>query len=232
VIPDSRGTGNSPPAGDPAEYAFPRLAEDLESLRQRLGLERIDVLAHGAAAAVAQAYAASYEQRLRRMVLVTPGSRLQGKPPDDAREIFQSRSAEPWWPEAVAALRDLETAEDLDRVKELLRLVAPMAYGRWDEAQRAHAASEPGQLNPVPRAGFWQGVDEPGRKALLERLHAVRCPVLVITGDRDAVSGMRAGKAVAESFPQGRWQPIRAVGHYPWVDDPRLFRSVVEEFLS
>ncbi|MDX6330901.1 MAG: proline iminopeptidase [Streptomycetaceae bacterium] len=232
VIPDSRGTGESAPAADPAAYAFPRLAEDLEALREQLGLECFDLLAHDAAAATAQAYAASHGERLRRMVLVTPGSRLQGKLPEDAREIFESRSAEPWWPEAMAALQDLEAAEDMDRVKELLPLIAPMAYGRWEVPQRTHAATEPAELNPVPRAGFWQGVGEPTRKALLERLRDVKSPVLVITGDRDAVSGTCAGKVVSESFPQGRWQPLHEVGHYPWVDEPELFRPVVEEFLS
>jgi proline iminopeptidase len=238
VIPDSRGTGESAPAADPAAYAFPRLAEDLEALREHLGLESFDLLAHDAAAATAQAYAASHGshgshgERLRRMVLVTPGSRLQGELPHDAREIFESRSAEPWWPEAVAALHDLETAEDMDRIKELLPLVAPMAYGHWEAPQRAHAATEPAQLNPVPRAGFWQGVGEPARKALLERLRGVEAPVLVITGDRDAVTGTRAGEVVAESFPRGQWQPLREAGHYPWVDEPELFRSAVEEFLS
>jgi pimeloyl-ACP methyl ester carboxylesterase len=43
---------------------------------------------------------------------------------------------------------------------------------------------------------------------------------------------MHAGKVVAESFPQGRWQPLHEVGHYPWVDEPELFRPVVEEFLE
>jgi proline iminopeptidase len=232
VIPDSRGTGESAPAADPAAYSFPRLAEDLEALRERLELDSFDLLTHDAAAATAQAYAASHGERLRRMVLGTPGSRLQGELPQDAREIFESRSAEPWWPEAVTALNDLAAAQDMDRVKELLPLIAPMAYGRWEAPQQAHAAAEPAQLNPVPRAGFWQGVGEPVRKALLERLHGVKSPVLVITGDRDAVSGMRAGEVAAESFPQGRWQPLHEVGHYPWVDEPELFRAAVEEFLS
>jgi len=232
VIPDSRGTGGTPPAQDPAAYAFTRLAQDVEALREHLGLDRFALLAHDAAAATAQAYAASYGELLTHLVLVTPGSRLQGELPDDAREIFQERAAEPWWPEAMVALHDLESAEDLDEVKTLLLRIAPMAYGRWDEPQQAHAASEAAQLHPVPRAGFWQGVDEPTRLALLERLREVTCPVLVITGDRDAVSGMHAGKAVAESFPRGHWQPLHEVGHYPWVDEPELFRPVVEEFLA
>ncbi|WP_431959640.1 alpha/beta fold hydrolase [Actinacidiphila sp. bgisy160] len=232
VVPDSRGTGGSPPAADPTAYSFPRLAQDVEALRRHLGLERFALLAHDAAAATAQAYAAAYPERLTHLVLVTPGSRLQGELPDDAREIFESRVGEPWWPEAVAALAELQTADDLDRVRALLLQVAPMAYGHWDEPQRAHAAAEGGQLHPVPRAGFWQGVDEPGRLAVLARLREVTCPVLVLTGDRDAITGMRAGEVVAACFPHAVLRPLHAVGHFPWVDEPDLFRPVVEEFLS
>jgi proline iminopeptidase len=232
VIPDSRGTGATAPAEDPAAYAFMRLAEDVEALRQHLGVERFALIAHDAAAATAQAYAAAHPQRLTRLVLVAPGSRLQGGLPADAREIFQARAAEPWWPQAAVALQELEAEDDMGRVRELLAKVAPMGYARWEEPQRAHALAEGGQLHPVPRAGFWQGVDEPARLALLELLREVKCPVLVITGDRDAVSGMRAGQLVAESFPHGRWKPLPGVGHYPWIDEPGLFRPVVDEFLG
>lgn len=53
VVPDARGTGDSPAASDPAEYAFPRLAEDVEALREHLGFGRFALLAHDAAAATA-----------------------------------------------------------------------------------------------------------------------------------------------------------------------------------
>ncbi|MFI9308561.1 alpha/beta fold hydrolase [Streptomyces triculaminicus] len=106
-----------------------------------------------------------------------------------------------------------------------------MAYARWGPTQRAHAAAEPDQLGPVPRAGFWQGVDDAARLPLLHGLRDVRCPVLVLTGDRDAISGMRAGEAAAASFPHARVRPLHEVGHYPWVDEPDLFRLLIEEFL-
>lgn len=232
VVPDSRGTGDTAPAADPLAYSFPRLAQDVEALRRHLGLERFALLAHDAAAATAQAYAAEYADRLTHLILVTPGSRLQGVLPEDARAIFEGRAGEPWWPEAVAALGELESADDLGRVRALLLQVAPMAYGRWDAPQRAHAAAEGTQTHPVPRAGFWQGVDEQARQALLARLREVTCPVLVLTGDRDAVTGMHAGELVADSFPHARLRPLHTVGHYPWVDEPALFRPVVEEFLA
>jgi pimeloyl-ACP methyl ester carboxylesterase len=231
IVPDSRGTGDSPTAADPSRYAFPHLAEDIEALRAHLGLERFALLAHSAGATVAQAYAAAHPQRLTRLVLVCPGSRLQGELPDDAREIFAARRDEEWWPEAAAAVRQLAEATDLDEVRRLLLAAAPLGYGRWEEPQRAHAAAQGEQLGPVPRAGFWQGVDEQAMGAVLEGLRQVECPVLVVTGDRDGMAGMRAGELVAESFPHARVRPLHAVGHYPWVDEPALFGQVVEEFL-
>lgn len=234
VIPDSRGTGASPPATDARGYAFPALAEDLESLRTHLALDRFPLLAHDAACATAQAYAASYPHRLSHLVLVTPGSRLQGELPTDAEEIFESRAAEDWWVDAYVAVHSLPEIHDFAEARTLLLRASPMAYGRWDTPQRTHAATEPHQLHPVPRIGFWQGVDDPARLAILTRLRDVACPVLVITGHRDAVTGMRAGELVAASFPGARTRvrTLYGVGHYPWVDEPEMFRPLVEEFLA
>ncbi|MBH5336719.1 alpha/beta hydrolase [Streptomyces pactum] len=231
IAPDSRGTGDSPTA-DPQHYAFPRLAEDLEALRAHLELERLVLLAHGAAATTAQAYAAAHPERTARLVLVCPDARLQGERTGDAWEIFRSRADEPWWPEADRAARRLAERHEPEEVRALLAATAPAAYDRWEEPQRAHAADEAGQSHPVPRAGFWQGVDEAARRAVLARLAELPGPVLVVSGDRDAVAGVRAGELVAASVPDGRHHTLPGAGHYPWVDRPAEFRTVVEEFLG
>ena len=232
VVPDQRGTGDSPPPATPGAYAFPRLAEDVEALRAHLGLERFALLAHDAGTAVAQAYAAGYPDRLTHLVLLNPGSRLQGLLPDDAREIFEARAAEDWWEDSYIAVQLLAHATDLDEIRSLLLRAAPMAYGRWDPPQHEHAADEGVQLNPVPRAAFWQGVPESERLSLLDGLTRVTAPVLVVTGDRDGITGMRAGEAVAACFPDARVRTLHGVGHYPWVDEPELLRPLVEDFLT
>ncbi len=232
ILPDSRGTGESPAASDPGEYAFPSLAEDVEALRTHLDLDNFALLAHDAAAATAQTYAAAHPGRLSHLVLLNPGSRLQGELPDDAREIFEARAEEgEWWEDAYEAVQLLEEATDFTEIRELLLRAAPMAYGRWDTPQRAHAAIERDQLNPVPRAGFWQGIDEPARLSILEALRNVEAPVLVVTGDLDAVTGMRAGEAVAESFPNARLHTLKGVGHYPWIDAPGSLTRLLRDFL-
>ncbi|MGH2578763.1 MAG: alpha/beta fold hydrolase, partial [Actinomycetota bacterium] len=133
--------------------------------------------------------------------------------------------------EAYVAVQLLEDATDFAEVRDLLLRAAPMAYGRWEAPQRAHAATEGDQLNPVPRAGFWQGVDEVSRKAIEEAVHKVEAPVLVVTGELDAVTGVRAGEAVAASFPHARHDTLPGVGHFPWVDAPGSLTRLLQDFL-
>jgi proline iminopeptidase len=53
ILPDTRGTGDSEVATDPAAYRCDRIARDLEALRAELGLERMDLLGHSAGGNVA-----------------------------------------------------------------------------------------------------------------------------------------------------------------------------------
>jgi pimeloyl-ACP methyl ester carboxylesterase len=63
-LPDTRGTGQSDDAGDPASYRCDRLAGDLEALRAHLGLDRMDLLGHSAAGNLAVLYAAAHPHRV------------------------------------------------------------------------------------------------------------------------------------------------------------------------
>jgi|GEM_PF-556420 len=235
VIPDLRGTGESRGSAvgsDPGAYAFPRLARDLEALREDLDLDRMALFGHSAAATLAQAYAAEFPGRVSHLVLVAPGTRLQGRATRDAEEIFRSRSGEPWYEDAAAAIAALSHARDLTEARALLLRAAPGTYGTWGPRQREHAESEAGQLNPVPRAAFWQGVDEVARLDLLERLDDVRAPVLVLTGALDGLGGTEAGSVVSRCFRDSRHLALDGCGHYPWVDHPDLFRRALNTFLD
>jgi pimeloyl-ACP methyl ester carboxylesterase len=71
VVVDLPGMGESAPLADgsldPARYA-----EELESLRQRLGFPTWDVVGHDAGSTIAVHYAARFGHRLNRLVLCSP----------------------------------------------------------------------------------------------------------------------------------------------------------------
>jgi pimeloyl-ACP methyl ester carboxylesterase len=225
-----RGTGESAGSLDPATYAFPSLAEDVEALRTHLGLARMDLLAHSAGTVVAQTYAARYPDRLRRLVLVTPGTRLYGEPASDVEAILARRAGEPWYPEVVAAFAALARTVDPVERQRLLAQTAPAGYGHWGPRQQAHAAAEPSQVNPVARAGFWPTDVQFG--GILAGLARVSAPVLIVTGARDALTGVAVGARVATHFVTARQVTLDGCGHYPWVDDPAGFVDAVAAFLA
>ncbi len=71
-----------------------------------------------------------------------------------------------------------------------------------------------------------------GPADLLDRLHEVRAPTLVIAGAQDANIGVGPVVAVADLFPNGRAAVIEDCGHVPWVEQPAAFRYVIDPFLA
>jgi pimeloyl-ACP methyl ester carboxylesterase len=232
VLLDARATGRSEVPADPSTLQFDRLADDVDALRRHLGLERADVLAHSAGTLVAQAWAAANPDTVRSLVLVTPSGVLQGSNRTDVDAIVAARADEPWYPDAREALDALETAPPAQQ-QALMRAVRPFFYGRWDEATQRHAATADTQVSKRAELGFRPARDEDvDVEVLLAGLREVRAPVLVVGGDRDALTGVAAVHAVAAAFPAGRAAVVPRAGHFPWVDEPVAFVEAVRGFLA
>ncbi|MFC8506892.1 alpha/beta fold hydrolase [Streptomyces sp. NPDC057411] len=227
LVPDLRGTGRSALPADPASYRCDRLVDDVEALRAHLGLDRIDLLGHSAGANLAVQYAARHPHRVRRLALVTPGTRAVGIDitAGDRLALARRRTAEPWFPAAYAALEAINEGTGADWAA-----VAPFRYGRWDEAARIHeVVSRP--ANPEAVAGFAaDGAFTPGEtRAALARLAA---PVLLLAGAYDLNTPPEAAAAFAALFPSAGLVVQPGAGHYPWLDDPDLFASTLLGFLD
>ena len=232
VLLDARATGRSEVPAAPSTLRFDRLVGDVEALREHLGLRAADVLAHSAGTIVAQAWASAHPDRVSSLVLVTPSGHLQGSDGTDVREIVASRADEPWYADARDALDALELAP-VGQQPTLWRAVRPFMYGRWDDRTQAHAATADSQTSKRAALGFRpagdDGVDVP---ALVAGLEAVTAPVLVVGGERDALTGVAAVAAVAASFPAARTVVVPGAGHFPWVDEPAAFAELVRAFLA
>jgi pimeloyl-ACP methyl ester carboxylesterase len=230
VLLDNRATGHSEVPADPSTLRFDRLADDVEALREHLGEDRLDVLAHSAGCLVAQAWAAQYPDRVGMLVLVTPSGRLQGNDRTDIPELAAARRDEPWYAEARQALEALETAPPAQQ-QQLWRAVRPFMYGRWDDRTQAHAATAETQSSKRAELGFRPVGDEVDVPGLVARLRDVTAPVLVVGGERDALTGVAAVHAVAGSFPRAETVVLPRAGHFPWVDEPVSFAAAVRGFL-
>lgn len=78
IIIHARGVGHSLPAGDVDKNLYPDLADDIETIRDHLGLEKIGLFGWSAGAAVSLLYAEKHPQRCTDLILY--GAFLGGVP--------------------------------------------------------------------------------------------------------------------------------------------------------
>jgi proline iminopeptidase len=230
IRPDLRGTGLSGLPEDIASCRCDRLVDDVEALRTHLGLDRLELLGHSAAANTATLYAARHPNRLDRLVLLTPGLRAVGIEVTEEEWLaaIRRRSGEPWYAEAYAALMAWDAGEDTPDNR---RTAAPLFYGRWDDQIAAHAAAALRQ-RAVPAAVHFAADGafdpEPTRAALRE----LTAPVLVYAGELDPAPTPRRAGELAALFPRGDLVVQPGAGHFPWLDDPAWFVEAVARFLA
>jgi proline iminopeptidase len=227
---DLRGTGQSALPADPASYRCDRLVDDVAALRDRLGLDRMDLLGHSAGANVAAMYAARHRGQVSKLALITPSTRAVGLQPSSEmrREIISRRRGEPWFDEAAAAFERLQAGLEADADWKAL---APCFYGRWDAAAQAHDAANEEQVNEEA-AGVFIGPGAFDPEATRAALDGFTSPVLVLAGEVDVNTPPRLAAELAALFPDAILVVQPGAGHYPWLDDPAGFTSAVAAFLD
>ncbi|HEY2506671.1 MAG TPA: alpha/beta hydrolase [Streptosporangiaceae bacterium] len=227
VTLELRGTGGSAVPQDSGTYRYDRMAGDVEALRLHLGAESIDLLAHSAAADIALVYAASYPDRVRRLVLVTPELSAIELDEEDLLALASRRSGEPWYADARAGLVAALEGGDVEANRPRF---APFLYGRWDDAARAHVAAEAKQLKAGYAAAYYaDGAIAP--MIVRDQLAALTAPVLVVAGELDLSPAVDLARQVAAVFVAGELAVIGGAAHFPWLDARAGFADVVTTFL-
>lgn len=60
----------------------------------------------------------------------------------------------------------------------------------------------------------------------------VEQPVLFVWGEEDAIAEVDAGRQVADTMPDARFEAIPDAGHLPWIDAPERCAELVTDFLG
>ncbi|WP_399934540.1 alpha/beta fold hydrolase [Streptomyces kanamyceticus] len=227
---DLRGTGASEVPRDTASYRCDRLVDDVEALREHLGLDTMDLLAHSGGTNLAVLYAARHPERVARLALITPsvlavGITVTG---EVRRQTALLRRDEPWFPTAFAALEAVVAGR---ATAESWQAMTPFSYGRWDGTARARRAAEDEQRNDEAAAAFGgEGAYDPeSTRAALARFAS---PVLVLAGEADLNSPPPAMAEVAALFPHAELVVQPGAAHFPWLDDPARFTAATAAFLA
>jgi pimeloyl-ACP methyl ester carboxylesterase len=207
---DMPGYGYSVPV---EPYGFKGLAQSCLALAEALRCERVTLVGHGMGAMVALEAALRDPRRVERLVLCAGGPPL-----DEA-----ARQA--WVQPRLAALAEGRSMEEIaDRI-----VPQQIGSGALPEGVKlAHHA-----MAQVHRAVYRRALEAlpvfDRDAATLAHMHA---PTLLISGAQDRCTPPEALQALAQVLPDARHVGLPAVGHWPQLEDPEGFDSLLLDFLA
>ena len=233
VLLNPRGTAESDRPADKRAYAISDYVGDVEALRHHLGIERLMLLGHSHGGIVAQAYAAAYPARVRKLVLASTLARFAPEQEAAMKAGMEKRSNEPWYPDAESAL-EREQAGDFTSDEQLAELVfkeLPLYFARY-------GAMEAGYLDTlrteVPNADTLQLFNQEifNTFDLRPDLSRIKAPTLVITGAEDFICGPLCADEITSGVAEVRKVIVGDAGHMLFIEQPRAFHMEVADFLE
>jgi proline iminopeptidase len=230
VILSPRGTGESDRPADPGEYHLDDYVSDLETLREHLGLDQIQLLGYSHGGVVAQAYASAYPGRVSRLVLAVALARFGPEQEAATKAGREKRSGEAWYPDAIAAsAEELGSATD-DQVRDNAMRGMPFYFARFGPAEAGYVdtfRSDP--INGDAQRAF--GGELPSLD-LRSRLSNITAPTLVITGEDDFICGPVCAHEISAAIRGAREVIVPDAGHMLVFEQRQIFHDEVADFLE
>jgi len=244
VFIDERGSGKSSKLDDPKQYTVANMVEDIEAVRQALGLGKISLLGHSFGGVLVQAYAFKYQKNLSHLIL---GSTFAS-----TKEIN----------EALAKMKAVMNPVERDRVsaleaaglfgkgeiwehgrypEEYAKLAwgkgyFPYVYQNRPDPNYDPLSSNTGTAWDVYRE-MWgsdgEFIIDGNLKEVeyVDQLAKIRVPTLIIVGDHDE-SDPKMSREMHEKIGGSRLVILSNSGHMTFVDQAELFLKAVRDFVA
>lgn len=228
IAPDLLGHGSSDkPRGD---YSIAGYANGMRDLLSVLDLEQATVVGHSLGGGIALQFAYQFPERCQRLVLVGSGGlgpelsatlRLATLPGSEL-VLTGLAAVSGTLRSGLQAVADLGRATGWRQVRDLATAGDALLALRDVEARRAFLRT----LRSV--------VDARGQAVTaLDRLYlADAVPMLVVWGTRDPIVPISHADTVRARVPGARVEVFEGAGHWPHLDDPDRFVTVLLDFLA
>ncbi|HEY2106564.1 MAG TPA: alpha/beta hydrolase [Candidatus Binataceae bacterium] len=216
---DNRGTGNSEKPAGP--YTVPDMADDAADLLGALGIESAMVYGISMGGMIAQELALRHPGRVSKMVL---GCTTTGGPasiPPAEETIASLLSAMKLMP------TDPERAIDM-----LLPVVHPPDFVAAHPEIKQMALMGAAMMPPTPADVIERTLEGITRFNSYDRLPEVRCPVLIVHGERDILIKPANAELLKSRLPQAEVFMIPNAGHNFFAENSMGIHQRIVEFLK
>ena len=215
---DNRGTGNSDKPSGP--YTIPDMADDAAALLDAVGIEAVLVYGISMGGMIAQELALRHPGKVRKVVLgCTTTGGPEATPPEE---------------ETIAALltamklmsTDPERAIDI-----MLPVVHPPDFVAAHPEVKQMALMGAAMMPPTPPEVIERTLEGITRFNSYDRLPEVKCPVMIVHGERDILIKPANAKLLKSRLPHAEVFMIPNAGHNFFAEDPMGVHQRILEFL-
>jgi pimeloyl-ACP methyl ester carboxylesterase len=221
VALDQRGHGDS--EWEPtADYSFESQIRDIEGFVEKLKLTHPLIIGHSMGGFAAMGYAMRHAGKMKGLVLVDVGPELSMDGAKRIRDfVSQDRildSVDEFVQRAMA-FNPMRNPALLRR--SLLHNLRQLPNGKWTWKHDPNRHSPDFAIERDTRA-----------KQILEHVHRISCPTLVLRGSRSDVFSDDNAENFAKALPNGHWQKVANAGHTIQGDNPRGLLDVLRPFIA
>ena len=221
---DARGSGRSeerPP------YTHVQWVADVDELTRQVGFDRFALLGHSYGGIVALEYGLRHQDRLSHLILVdTAPSTVENE--ESIRRALASGlpGIEESWLRKLFEGR----TESNDEVRQMWELLLPLYFeGPFDPSLPKEIADQTYVHHETHNYAF--SVNNPNYD-VRPRLGEILVPTLVICGGNDWITPLSTSNQIAAGIPNSVLEVFEKSGHFPMVEEPEKFISVLRSFLA
>jgi proline-specific peptidase len=230
VYYDQIGCGRSDRPDDPSLWTLATFADEIDTVRGALGLDRVHVFGQSAGGWMAVDYALRAPAGLASLHLANTCASI----PLFQRGVAHLRAALPGGAGAVIELHESSGTTTDSEYLAAVGLFNRLHFMGSDDVPAGVRASLRA-LNPaIYRAMVGTGLTFTGNMAgwdVTDRLGDLRLPVLVTSGRFDEMTP-DVVRAIVDAIPGARWKLFEQSAHLPMVTETDAFIRATREFLA
>lgn len=200
-----------------AEYSMKTHAEDFKALLERLEIERVHVVGTSYGGEVAMMFAHLFPETVRSLSLITTVSEIHYELELIVRRWIRAAETHDVISFVDEWLADVYSHDFLQIYREKL---VPKIMKLYEECDFEAAIR-------LCRC-FLKLVDDP----LTPYLGEIRCPVLLIAAEQDAVKPQKYSRIIASQVPTAEFHTVRDAGHALFIEKPEHLNTLLLGFLK
>ncbi|RXH55369.1 alpha/beta fold hydrolase [Granulicella sibirica] len=229
IFMDERGNGESSRPNDSMMMSTATMANDLEHVRQALGLETINLLGHSQGGEIALDYAERYPDRVGKLALIDPEV-MDDRAGEKTRAMLAALKDDSQYKTAVDAVFHAPSLVDNDSFSATMNSILPLYFS---DPQRQVPVFKT-TLTGTHLSAFAQNARHPADlkepRKQSEEYGRVHADTLIVNGDLDWYCPIEVARRMKNGIANSALIEYQGVGHFPWIEEPKRFFSDIEKF--